>query len=66
MSGRGSQLRRARRVVVGGLVGGTFLLLDRRRRRRDPLAPRGSDPLTAFNDAPCYREAPPPGGSRSG
>jgi hypothetical protein len=59
VTGPGSRLRRARRVVVGGLVGGTFLLLDRRRRRRDPLAARASDPLAAFTDAPCYREAPP-------
>ena len=42
-------------------MGGAVVLLDRRRRRREPLAPpRGSDPLTAFTDAPCYREAPPP------
>jgi hypothetical protein len=54
----GSRLRRARRVVAGTLVGGAVVLLDRRRRRREPVAqqPRGSDPLAAFTDAPCYRE----------
>ena len=42
-------------MVVGGLV--AAVLIDRRRRQRDPLAqPRGSDPLTAFEGAPCYRE----------
>ena len=68
MTGQGSRLRRARRVVVGGLVGGTFLVLDRRRRRRDPVVARASDPLAAFTDAPCYREESPPrdGASRSG
>jgi hypothetical protein len=53
-----SRLRRARRVVAGGLVGGAVLVIDRRLRRREPPAPpRGSDPLTAFEEAPCYREA---------
>jgi hypothetical protein len=57
---RGSRLRRARRVVAGGIVGGA-VVLARRRRKRDPNAipaGRGSDPLEAFTDAPCYREAP--------
>jgi hypothetical protein len=59
VSERRSRLRRARRVLAGGLVGGAFVVLDRRRRRRDPAAghPRASDPLAAFTDAPCYRES---------
>jgi hypothetical protein len=65
VTSEGSRLRRARRVVVGGLVGGAFVLLDRRRRRRDPLSSRANDPLAAFTEAPCYREPPPPG-SKSG
>ena len=56
--GRRSRLRRARRVVAGGLVGGAVVMLDRRRRQARAAAPlRGSDPLAAFTDAPCYREA---------
>ena len=52
-----SRLSRARRVVAGGLVGGA-VVMARRRRRRDPLAPQsGQDPLAAFADAPCFREA---------
>jgi hypothetical protein len=52
-----SRLRRARRVVAGGLVGGA-VVLARRRRNRDPLATApGHDPLAAFADAPCFREA---------
>jgi hypothetical protein len=52
-----SRLRRARRVVAGGLVGGA-VVMARRHRRRDPLAPLpGHDPLAAFADAPCFREA---------
>ena len=66
MSGRRSRLQRARRVIAGGLVGGAVVLLDRRRRQREPLPPRGSDPLAAFTDAPCYREGSPPGGAKSG
>ncbi|HET6174693.1 MAG TPA: hypothetical protein VFD90_18955 [Gaiellales bacterium] len=67
MTGRRSRLRRARRVIAGGLVGGAVFVLDRRRRRREPLLPsRGSDPLAAFTSAPCYRESPPPGGAKSG
>jgi hypothetical protein len=63
VTGGRSRLRRARRVVVGGLLGGAVLALDRRRRRREPLPARGSDPLAAFTGAPCYREAvEPPGG----
>jgi hypothetical protein len=68
VSSRPSRLRRARRVIAGGLVGGAFVVLDRRLRRRDPRSgqPRGSDPLAAFAEAPCYREAPPAGGSKIG
>jgi hypothetical protein len=51
-----------RRVVAGGLVGGAVVIARRRRRREPNIAPRGHDPLTAFEDAPCYRE----GGTRSG
>jgi hypothetical protein len=66
MSSRPSRLRRARRVVAGGLVGGAFVLLDRRRRRDSRGGqPRGSDPLAPFAEAPCYREAPP-GGNKIG
>jgi hypothetical protein len=57
---RRSRLRRAGRVAAGGIVGGAFVLA-RRHRQRVPQAPpagRGSDPLEAFMDAPCYREAP--------
>ena len=64
MTGGRSRLRRARRVVVGGLLGGAVLALDRRRRRREPLPLRGGDPLAPFSGAPCYREAvKPPGGT---
>jgi hypothetical protein len=58
MNARRSRLQRVRRLVAGGLVGGAVVLLDRRRRGREPVArpPRGSDPLTAFEGAPCYRE----------
>jgi hypothetical protein len=43
--------------VAGGLVGGA-VVMARRRRKRDPLAPLpGHDPLAAFADAPCFREA---------
>jgi hypothetical protein len=66
VSGKGSRLRRARRVLAGGLVGGAVVLLDRRRRRREPpggAVQRGSDPLAAFAEAPCYREG---SGSKSG
>jgi hypothetical protein len=66
MSGKGSRLRRVSRVMAGGLVGGAVVLLDRRRRRREPpggAGQRGSDPLAAFTEAPCYREEP---GSKSG
>ncbi len=67
MTGGRSRLRRARRVVVGGLVGGAVVMLDRRRRRGEPLVPRGSDPLAPFTSAPCYREgAPPSAGTKSG
>jgi hypothetical protein len=57
MSGRRPRLRRVRRVLAGGLVGGAVVVLDRRR-RREPASrpPRGSDPLSAFEGAPCYRE----------
>jgi hypothetical protein len=57
---RRSRLSRARRVVAGGIVGGAVVLARRRRRRDPPAAPlaRGSDPLAAFTDAPCYAEAP--------
>ena len=52
-----SRLRRARRVVVGGIVGGA-VVMARRRSKREPLPPLpGHDPLAAFADAPCYREA---------
>ena len=66
MKGRGSRLRRARSVVAGGLVGGAVVLLDRKRRQRELPPTRGSDPLAAFTDAPCYRESAPPGGIKSG
>jgi hypothetical protein len=63
VTGGRSRLRRARRVVLGGLLGGAVLALDRRRRRREPLPLRG-DPLAPFTGAPCYREAvKPPGGT---
>ncbi len=62
MSPRGSRLRRVRRVVAGGLVGGAVVIARRRRRREPNVPPRGHAPLTAFEDAPCYRE----GGTRSG
>lgn len=55
MSG-GSRLRRARRVLAGGLVGGAVVLIDRRRRRREPAHARGGDPLAPFRGAPCYRD----------
>ena len=59
-SGR-SRLRRARRVVVGGLLGGAVVLIDRKRRQREPAPVRGGgDPLAAFTSAPCYREGEPP------
>jgi len=52
-----SRLRRARRVVAGGLVGGA-VVLARRHRKRDPLVTGPAhDPLAAFADAPCFREA---------
>ncbi|MDX6599139.1 MAG: hypothetical protein QOE87_3026 [Gaiellales bacterium] len=54
MSGRPSRLRRARRVVAGGLVGGAVVIARRRRRREPAIPQRGSDPLAAFEDAPCY------------
>jgi hypothetical protein len=60
-----SRLRRARRVVVGGLVGGAFVLIDRKRRRREPVPARGGDQLAAFTSAPCYREGEHPPGSRA-
>ena len=66
MKGRQSRLRRARRVVAGGLVGGAVVLLDRKRRQRELPPSRGSDPLAAFADAPCYRESAPPGGAKTG
>ena len=58
MTGR-SRLRRAGRVVAGGIVGGALVAARRRRRRElgPPLA-RGKDPLRAFEGAPCYRETP--------
>ncbi len=57
MSSRRPRLRRVRRLLAGGLVGGAAVVLDRRLRGREPARPpRGSDPLTAFEDAPCYRE----------
>jgi hypothetical protein len=61
VTGKRSRLRRARRVVAGGLVGGAVVLVRRRRRRDLPGQARGADPLTAFEDAPCYRE-----GAKSG
>jgi hypothetical protein len=63
---RRSRLRRARRVLAGGLVGGAVVLLDRRRRQRELPTARGEDPLAAFTTAPCYRESVPPGGLKSG
>lgn len=66
MKSRRSRLQRARRVVAGGLVGGAVVLLDRKRRQRELPQARGGDPLAAFSDAPCYREAVPPGGAKSG
>jgi hypothetical protein len=66
VKGRRSRLRRVRRVLAGGLVGGAVVVLDRRRRQRELPPPRGSDPLEAFTDAPCYRESVPPGGLKSG
>jgi hypothetical protein len=66
VTGRPSRLRRARRVLAGGLVGGAVVLLDRRRRQRELPAARENDPLAAFTDAPCYREGAPPGGVKSG
>jgi hypothetical protein len=47
-------------------VGGAVVLLDRKRRQRELPPSRGSDPLAAFTDAPCYRESVPPGGLKSG
>lgn len=47
-------------------MGGAVVLLDRRRRQSHPVSARGGDPLAAFTDAPCYREAAPPGGLKSG
>jgi hypothetical protein len=64
VKGQRSRLRRARRVVAGGLL--AVVILDRRRRQRELPASRGSDPLAAFTDAPCYRENVPPGGSNTG
>ncbi|MDX6573127.1 MAG: hypothetical protein QOC86_2283 [Gaiellales bacterium] len=66
MKSRRSRLQRARRVVAGGLVGGAVVLLDRKRRQRELPQERGGVPLAAFSDAPCYREAVPPGGATSG
>jgi hypothetical protein len=54
---RRSRLRRARRVVAGGIVGGAVVLARRRRKREPAALYRGRDPLEAFEDAPCYREA---------
>jgi hypothetical protein len=56
MSGRRSRLRRARRVVAGGLVGGAVVIARRRLRRGPSIPQRGHDPLTAFEEAPCYRK----------
>jgi hypothetical protein len=57
VSARRPRLRRVRRLLAGGLVGGAVVVIDRRRRGREPARPpRGSDPLTAFESAPCYRE----------
>jgi hypothetical protein len=42
----------ARSFVLGGVVGASAALAARRRRR-----PRLSDGLSAFEDAPCYRES---------
>jgi hypothetical protein len=51
---RETQADRIRSFVIGGLVGAsaTLAALRRRRPRRRPVQ-RG---LTAFEDAPCYRE----------
>jgi hypothetical protein len=51
---RESQSGRVRSFVIGGLVGASAVLaaLNRRRSRPRPVQPG----LTAFEDAPCYRE----------
>jgi hypothetical protein len=46
--------RSARSFVLGGLVGASAALAARGRRRQQA---RLSDGLTAFDDAPCHREA---------
>jgi hypothetical protein len=51
---RESRSSRARSFLIGGLVGASAVLAAARRRRRHarPVQPG----LTAFEDAPCYRE----------
>jgi hypothetical protein len=51
---RESQSGRLRSFLIGGLVGASAVLaaVRRRRHRGRPVQPG----LTAFEDAPCYRE----------
>jgi len=51
---RESHSNRARSFLIGGLVGASAVLAAarRRRQRNRPVQPG----LTAFEDAPCYRE----------
>jgi hypothetical protein len=52
---REPQWDRLRSFVIGGLLGASAALAAARRRRRRPR--RTVQPgLTAFEDAPCYRE----------